>query len=96
MDNTNLAEIVLVHEHTLTGNTIRVTGGVRAVLVKSMLSRKASIAGIAFELLALILGLVGSAVLNVLIVAIVGIKETIAGVAVRHFELEFKKKEVGT
>jgi hypothetical protein len=67
-----------------------VTGGIGAVLVKSMLSRKASIAGIAFELLALILGLVGSAVLNVLIVSIVGVEETIARVAVRHFGHEFE------
>jgi hypothetical protein len=67
-----------------------VTGGIGGVLVKSMLSRKASVAGIAFELLALRLGLVGSAVLNVLIVAIVGVEETITRVAVRHFGLEFE------
>lgn len=86
----------MVHEHALAGSTIRVTGGIGAVLVKSMLSRKASIAGIAFELPALILGLVGSAVLNVLIVAAVGVEETIARVAVRHFGLEFEQKEVDT
>jgi type IV secretory pathway VirB3-like protein len=66
-----------------------VTGAIGAVLVKSMLTRKASIAGIAFELLALVLGLMGSAILNVLIVAIVGVEETIARVTVRHFGLEF-------
>jgi len=62
-----------------------VPGRIRAVLVKRMLGRKASIAGIALELWASILGLVGGTVLNVLIVAIVGIKETIARVAVWHF-----------
>ncbi len=81
----NLVEIVLVQERAPAGNTIRVAGGIRAVLVKSLLGRKASIAGVALELRTLILGLVGSAVLQVLIVAVVGIEETIALVAVGHF-----------
>jgi hypothetical protein len=88
VDDAHLVEVVLVQEHTLAGDAIRVTGGVGAVLVKSVLGRKASITGVAFDLLALILGLVGSAVLDVLIVAIVGVEETIARVAVRHVGLE--------
>ncbi len=90
-DKADLIEIVLVHEHALAGDTIRVAGGVGAVLVKSMLSGKASTAGIAFELLALIWGLVGSAVLEMLIVATEGGEETITRVAVGHFGLEFEQ-----
>jgi hypothetical protein len=83
-DSAYLVEVVLVHEYAPAGNTIGVPGGVGAVLVESVLSRKASIAGIAFEGQILMLGLVGSAVLHVLSIAIVGIKEAIALVAVRH------------
>lgn len=67
-----MVEIILVQENTPAGDAVWVASRVRAVLVKCPLSGKVAVTNLALPFP--ILGPVGSAVLDVLVVGICGLE----------------------
>lgn len=80
----HLHEIVGIHEHALAWNTVATFMEAGGVLVASLLIDERAVASFTVPFLPLILGSMGGAVLDVLIVPIYGIEPTVAGVAVGH------------
>lgn len=77
---TDLHQVVLIREHPLTRNTIWMTGSIRIMLMPRSFRRKGSITDIALPVISS--KSMGWAVVDVLVVGVVAIEPSLAGVTV--------------